>query len=78
MDPRLRGVSTGKQRRALEKAMARQRPAAAVPNTYDATDAAAALMAKERINPLAVSGTGANGRIGKSDVEAWMKERETA
>ena len=76
MDPRLRGVSTGKQRRALAKAMAGA--PAAQSATYDATDGAAELMAKERINPAVIAGSGANGRIGKSDVEAWMKDRETA
>ena len=88
MDPRVRGVSTGKARRALQRRLAETQgaaPAAApepeptpVPDTYNATDGAAELMAKERIVPLVVPGTGAAGRILKADVEDWMKARETA
>ena len=52
--------------------------AAAVPETYDATDGAAALMARHRINPAVIAGSGSNGRIVKADVDEWLQDKEDA
>ena len=60
MDPLVRGVATGKDRRAIRAAMDEAEAKAAgapppapapVPETYDATDGAAELMAEKRIIP---------------------------
>lgn len=71
------------RRSVLNRAMARLRgqtggdeaaPSPTRPETYDATDAAAQLMAEKRINPFAVAGTGENGRILKPDVDRYIEE----
>lgn len=49
-----------------------------VPETYDATDAAAQLMAEKRINPFVVAGTGENGRILKNDVDRHIEAMEAS
>jgi len=88
MDPRVSGL-TGKAKRAV-RTLLRQTQGAApampaapppsdppvAPDTYDATDAAAELMAAKRINPTVVPGSGANGRILKNDVDAWIEAKE--
>ena len=45
-------------------------------NQVDATDAAAALAEENGIDLATVSGTGANGRIGKPDVQAAIDAAE--
>ena len=49
--------------------------APAAGTSYDATDAAAALMAEHRVDPSEVTGTGEDGRILKADVERHIAER---
>ena len=87
MDPRVSGL-TGKAKRSIRALLRQTRGAAparaapppsdppAAPDTYDATDAAAELMAAKRINPTVVPGSGANGRILKNDVDAWIEAKE--